>query len=125
MAAAALSFGPPVEYLLEGCDLDLLAEALSPNRVSMKPSIDSGIEGRWVRWATVIFSEAGRRAAAVDVALLDCPLPGETMWQIVLESDRQQVPVTLMSGDPAKMKRATAGTFLSSNHSAPRNSNAF
>jgi DNA-binding response OmpR family regulator len=32
-------------------------------------------------------------AAAVDVVLLDCVLPGETMWQIVLEADRQQVPV--------------------------------
>jgi hypothetical protein len=32
-------------------------------------------------------------AAAVDVVLLDCVLPGETMWQIVLEADRQNVPV--------------------------------
>jgi len=48
-------------------------------------------------------------AAAVDVVLLDCVLPGETMWQIVLEADRQQVPVVLMTGDPARMKEARAG----------------
>jgi DNA-binding response OmpR family regulator len=47
-------------------------------------------------------------AAAVDVVLLDCVLPGETMWQIVLEADRQQVPVVLMTGDPARMKEARA-----------------
>jgi hypothetical protein len=29
-------------------------------------------------------------AAAVDLVLLDCVLPGETMWQIVLKADRQQ-----------------------------------
>jgi DNA-binding response OmpR family regulator len=49
-------------------------------------------------------------AAAVDVVLLDCVLPGETMWQIVLEADRQNVPVVLMTGDPAQMKEAGAGT---------------
>ena len=49
-------------------------------------------------------------AAAVDVVLLDCILPGETMWQIVLEADRQNVPVVLMTGDPGQMKDAAAGT---------------
>ena len=49
-------------------------------------------------------------AAAVDVVLLDCFLPGGTMWQIVLEADRQNVPVVLMTGDPAQMKDAGAGT---------------
>ena len=48
-------------------------------------------------------------AAAVDVVLLDCVLPGETMWQVVLEADRQNVPVVLMTGDPAQMKGAAAG----------------
>lgn len=48
-------------------------------------------------------------AAAIDVVLLDCVLPGETMWQIVLEADRQEVPVVLMTGDPAQMKEAKAG----------------
>ena len=45
-------------------------------------------------------------AAAVDAVLLDCILPGETMWQIVLEADRQNVPVVLMTGNPAQMKDA-------------------
>jgi len=48
-------------------------------------------------------------AAAVDAVLLDCVLPGETMWQIVLEADRQNVPVVLMTGDPAQMKDAALG----------------
>jgi hypothetical protein len=30
---------------------------------------------------------------------LDCILPGETTWQIVLEADRQNIPVVLMTGD--------------------------
>ena len=43
-------------------------------------------------------------AAAVDVVLLDCILPGETTWQIVLEADRQNIPVVLMTGDADQMK---------------------
>ena len=31
------------------------------------------------------------------------------MWQIVLEADRQNVPVVLMTGDPAQMKEAERG----------------
>ena len=48
-------------------------------------------------------------AAAVDAVLLDCVLPGETMWQIVLEADRQNVPVVMMTGDPSQMKDAGSG----------------
>jgi DNA-binding response OmpR family regulator len=48
--------------------------------------------------------------AAVDVVLLDCIVPGETTWQIVLEADRQAVPVVLMTGDPEQMKNAASGT---------------
>jgi DNA-binding response OmpR family regulator len=48
--------------------------------------------------------------AAVDVVLLDCIVPGETTWQIVLEADRQDVPVVLMTGDPVQMKNAASGT---------------
>jgi len=54
-----------------------------------------------------------------DVVLLDCVLPGETMWQFVLEGDRQQVPVVLMTGDPARMKEARAGERPSSSSRLP------
>jgi DNA-binding response OmpR family regulator len=33
------------------------------------------------------------------------------MWQIVLEAERQQIPVVLMSGDPEQMKEVAAGTL--------------
>jgi DNA-binding response OmpR family regulator len=59
--------------------------------------------------ATVAAGVEWLMAAAVDVVLLDCVQPGETMWQIVLEADRQEVPVVLMTGDPARMKAAAAG----------------
>ena len=36
--------------------------------------------------------------------------PGETTWQMVLEADRQDVPVVLMTGDPEQMKNAASGT---------------
>jgi DNA-binding response OmpR family regulator len=48
-------------------------------------------------------------AAAVDAVLLDCVLPDGTMWQIVLEADRQNVPVVLMTGDPDQMKDIAGG----------------
>ena len=41
--------------------------------------------------------------------LLDCILPGETTWQIVLEADRQNIPVVLMTGDADQMKDITGG----------------
>jgi DNA-binding response OmpR family regulator len=47
--------------------------------------------------------------AAVGLVLLDCVLPGGTMWQVVLEADRQNVPVVLMTGDPAQMKEVAGG----------------
>ncbi|MGH7155030.1 MAG: hypothetical protein ACREF3_13985, partial [Acetobacteraceae bacterium] len=40
----------------------------------------------------------------ITLVLLDCVLPGGTMWQVLLEADRQQVPVVLMTGDPAQMR---------------------
>ena len=48
-------------------------------------------------------------AAAVDLVLLDCVLPGGTMWQVVLEADRQNVPVVLMTGDAGQMKDIAGG----------------
>ena len=75
----------------------LIAEGLAPSfQVLCAASVAEGVELLM--------------AAAVDVVLLDCVLPGETMWQIVLEADRQNVPVVLMTGDPAQMKDAAAGT---------------
>jgi len=52
------------------------------------------------------------------VVLIDCMLPGETMWmlpgetmwQIVLEADRPQAPVPLMTGDPVQMKETATGS---------------
>lgn len=45
----------------------------------------------------------------IALVLLDCVLPGGTMWQVLLEADRQQVPVVLMSGDPAQMREIDSG----------------
>ena len=45
----------------------------------------------------------------IDLVLLDCVLPGGTMWQVVLESDRLGVPVVLMTGDPGQMKEVAGG----------------
>jgi DNA-binding response OmpR family regulator len=48
-------------------------------------------------------------SVAVDLVLLDCVLPGGTMWQIVLEADRQGVPIVLMTGDPAQREDNAGG----------------
>ncbi len=47
--------------------------------------------------------------AKFHLVLLDCVLPGGTMWQVVLEADRQQVPVALMTGDPGQMREIAGG----------------
>ena len=60
--------------------------------------------------ATVAEGAAMVMGAAVDVVLLDCIVPGETTWQIVLEADRQDVTVVLTIGDPGQMKNAASGT---------------
>lgn len=46
---------------------------------------------------------------SIDVVLLDCVLPGGTMWQVMLEADRLQVPIVLMTGDPGQMKEIKGG----------------
>jgi DNA-binding response OmpR family regulator len=48
--------------------------------------------------------------AAIDLVLLDCVLPGGTMWQVVLEADRQTIPVVLMTGDPVQMIEVAGGS---------------
>jgi CheY-like chemotaxis protein len=48
-------------------------------------------------------------AADIDLVLLDCVLPGGTMWQVMLEADRQEVPVVLMTGDPGQMREVAGG----------------
>jgi len=59
---------------------ELVAEGLTPDfEVLCAARVAEGVE--------LLMAEA------VDVVLLDCVLPGETMWQTVLESDRQEVPV--------------------------------
>lgn len=45
----------------------------------------------------------------VSLVLLDCVLPGGTMWQVVLEADRMNVPVVLMTGDPSQMREISGG----------------
>lgn len=47
---------------------------------------------------------------AIDLVLLDCVLPGGTMWQVVLEADRQEIPLVLMTGDPIQMKEVSGGS---------------
>ena len=49
------------------------------------------------RWGVAVGVEL-LMAAAVDVVLLDCVLPGETTWQIALETDRQNEPFAILSG---------------------------
>ena len=48
-------------------------------------------------------------SAAIDLVLLDCVLPGGTMWQVALEADRQDIPLVLMTGDPEQMKDLVGG----------------
>lgn len=45
----------------------------------------------------------------IDLVLLDCVLPGGTMWQVVLELDRLGVPIVLMTGDPSQVKEVAGG----------------
>jgi DNA-binding response OmpR family regulator len=48
-------------------------------------------------------------AADIDLVLLDCVLPGGSMWQVMLEADRLGIPVVLMTGDPSQVKEITGG----------------
>jgi DNA-binding response OmpR family regulator len=48
--------------------------------------------------------------SVIDLVLLDCVLPGGTMWQVVLEADRQDVPVVLMTGDCRQLADVVGGT---------------
>ena len=52
--------------------------------------------------ATVADGVELRMGVAVDVVLLDCIVAGETTWRIVLEADRQNVSIVLMTGDPCR-----------------------
>jgi len=45
----------------------------------------------------------------IALVLLDCVLPGGTMWQVVLEADRLEIPVVLMTGDPSQMREISGG----------------
>lgn len=46
---------------------------------------------------------------SIDLVLLDCVLPGGTMWQVMLDADRLGVPVVLMTGDPGQMREIRGG----------------
>jgi DNA-binding response OmpR family regulator len=48
-------------------------------------------------------------SSSIDLVLLDCVLPGGTMWQVMLEADRQEVPIVLMTGDPGQMQEIKGG----------------
>ena len=98
MAGSGKASVPRRVLVVEDQDLllGLIAEGLTPYfEVLCAPTVAEGVELLM--------------AATVDAVLLDCVLPDETMWQIVLESDRQNVPVVLMTGDPAQMKDAAPG----------------
>ena len=45
----------------------------------------------------------------VNLVLLDCVLPGGSMWQVMLEADRIGVPVVLMTGDPGQIAEVAGG----------------
>lgn len=46
---------------------------------------------------------------SIDLVLLDCVLPGGTMWQVMLDADRLGVPVVLMTGDAGQIKEIEGG----------------
>lgn len=46
---------------------------------------------------------------SIDLVLLDCVLPGGTMWQVMLDADRLGVPIVLMTGDPGQMQEIRGG----------------
>jgi DNA-binding response OmpR family regulator len=48
--------------------------------------------------------------AAIELVLLDCVLPGGTTWQVVLEADRQTIPVVLMADDSIQMIEVAGGS---------------
>ena len=46
---------------------------------------------------------------AIDLVLLDCVLPDGPNWQVVLEADRQEIPVVLMTGHSGEAKELAGG----------------
>ncbi|MGH7043670.1 MAG: response regulator [Acetobacteraceae bacterium] len=46
---------------------------------------------------------------SIDLVLLDCVLPGGTMWQVMLDADRLGVPVVLMTGDAGQVREIKGG----------------
>jgi DNA-binding response OmpR family regulator len=75
---------------------DLIADALSDR---YEPVCASNVE------AAVEQLVAGD----IGLVLLDCVLPGGSMWQVMLEADRLGVPVVLMTGDPGQIPEVTGG----------------
>jgi hypothetical protein len=57
--------------------------------------------------------------AAVDVVLLDCIVPGEATWQIVLEDEPAGRATVLTTGDPVHMKNAASDRGLTSSSPSP------
>jgi two-component system, OmpR family, response regulator len=75
---------------------DLIAEALSDTYEAVcAPTVEEALEQLLSR--------------DIDLILLDCVLPGGTMWQVMLEADRLGVPVVLMTGDAAQMREIAGG----------------
>jgi DNA-binding response OmpR family regulator len=75
---------------------ELIADALSDTYQPVcAPSVEAALEQLL--------------AGDIDLVLLDCVLPGGSMWQVMLEADRIGVPVVLMTGDPGQIPEVTGG----------------
>ena len=48
------------------------------------------------------------RGGGIDLILLDCSLPGEPA-QMLIEAEREGIPIILMSGDPEMAERLGGG----------------
>jgi DNA-binding response OmpR family regulator len=75
---------------------ELIADALSDTYEPIRaPSVEEAVEQLL--------------PGDIDLVLLDCVLPGGSMWQVVLEADRIGVPVILMTGDPGQIPEIIGG----------------
>ncbi len=75
---------------------DLIAEALSDTYEAVcAPTVEEALDQLLSR--------------DIDLVLLDCVLPGGTMWQVMLEADRLSIPVVLMTGDAGQMREIAGG----------------
>jgi DNA-binding NtrC family response regulator len=81
---------------------------------SLADTVANSVNGLYETICATSVAEALDRLMSEDISLilLDCVLPGETMWQVVLEADRLGVPVVLMTGDEKGVAEISDGARL-------------